>query len=192
MSLHNKHLFISFSFSILSIYTRRSPGRDFSGKKEENTYICTHIFARGKRRTVDIAVSLIKPIITAIMTLLTRACARARAHGCCKNALTVYRGEKPLRAVCDKKKGPRTPIADATTASVMATKLYSLLFFQPVGAASAIIRLVGTFDLGSSNSRYVSGTQRNAKHTVVSWCGKAAGRPLMHMERFIILNPFNV
>lgn len=120
------------------------------------------------------------------------ASVRARAHGCCKNALTVYRGEKPLRAVCDKKKGPRTPIADATTASVMATKLYSLLFFQPVGAASAIIRLVGTFDLGSSNSRYVSGTQRNAKHTVVSWCGKAAGRPLMHMERFIILNPFNV
>lgn len=41
MSLHNKHLFISFSFSILSIYTRRSPGLDFSGKKEENTYICT-------------------------------------------------------------------------------------------------------------------------------------------------------
>lgn len=80
MSLHNKHLFISFSFSILSMYTRRSPGRDFSGKKEENTYICTHISARGKRRTVDIAVSLIKPIITAIMTLLTRACARARAR----------------------------------------------------------------------------------------------------------------
>lgn len=189
MSLHNKHLFISLSFSILSMYTRRSPGRDFSGKKGgKHVHMYTHISARGKRRTVDIAVSLIKPIITAIMTLLTRA----RAHGCCKNALTVYRGEKPLRAVCDKKKGPRTPIADATTASVMATKLYSLLFFQPVGAASAIIRLVGTFDLGSSNSRYVSGTQRNAKHTVVSWCGKAAGRPLMHMERFIILNPFNV
>lgn len=50
MSLHNKHLFISFSFSILSMYTRRSPGRDFSGKKEENTYICTHISAPGKKK----------------------------------------------------------------------------------------------------------------------------------------------
>lgn len=149
-----------------------------------------HILTR-KRRTVDIAVSLIKPIITVIMTLLTRT--RARAHGCCKNALTVYRGEKPLRAVCDKKKGVRVRQSPTQRQPRLWQLNYTLsFFFQPVGAASAIIRLVGTFDLGSSNSRYVSGTQRNAKHTVVSWCGKAAGRPLMHMERFIILNPFNV
>lgn len=95
-SLHNNHFFLLFFFWALS--TRR-PVRFFSGGKEKKK--THHKREKGKKKAVvDIAVSLIKPIITAIMTLLTRA----RAHGCRKNALTVYRGEKPLRAVCDKKK----------------------------------------------------------------------------------------
>lgn len=94
-----------------------------------------------------------------------------------------------MRAVCDKKKkGPRTPIADATTASVMATKLYSS-FFSARRRASAIIRLVGTFDLGSSNSRYVSGTQRNAKHRGV--VVRQSGRPASHAYgAFHYIKPF--
>lgn len=86
------------------------------------------------------------------------------------------------------KKGPRTPIADATTASVMATKLYSP-FFSARRRASAIIRLVGTFDLGSSNSRYVSGTQRNAKHRGV--VVRQSGRPASHAYgAFHYIKPF--
>lgn len=93
-----------------------------------------------------------------------------------------------MRAVCDKKKSPRTPIADATTASVMATKLYSP-FFSARRRASAIIRLVGTFDLGSSNSRYVSGTQRNAKHRGV--VVRQSGRPASHAYgAFHYIKPF--
>lgn len=94
-----------------------------------------------------------------------------------------------MRAVCAiKKKGPRTPIADATTASVMATKLYSP-FFSARRRASAIIRLVGTFDLGSSNSRYVSGTQRNAKHRGV--VVRQSGRPASHAYgAFHYIKPF--
>lgn len=98
------------------------------------------------------------------------------AHGCCKNALTVYRSEKPLRAVCDiKKKGPRTPIADATTASVMATKLYFPFFLQPVGVrASAIIRLVGTFDLWAHRTHDTS--VAHAEKREAPWCRGAAKR----------------
>lgn len=93
-----------------------------------------------------------------------------------------------MRAVCDKKRSARTPIADATTASVMATKLYSP-FFSARRRASAIIRLVGTFDLGSSNSRYVSGTQRNAKHRGV--VVRQSGRPASHAYgAFHYIKPF--
>lgn len=70
----------------------------------------------------------------------------------------------------------------------MATKLYSP-FFSARRRASAIIRLVGTFDLGSSNSRYVSGTQRNAKHRGV--VVRQSGRPASHAYgAFHYIKPF--
>jgi len=70
----------------------------------------------------------------------------------------------------------------------MATKLYSS-FFSARRRASAIIRLVGTFDLGSSNSRYVSGTQRNAKHRGV--VVRQSGRPASHAYgAFHYIKPF--
>lgn len=71
----------------------------------------------------------------------------------------------------------------------MATKLYSPFFFSARRRASAIIRLVGTFDLGSSNSRYVSGTQRNAKHHGV--VVRQSGRPASHAYgAFHYIKPF--
>lgn len=71
----------------------------------------------------------------------------------------------------------------------MATKLYSPFFFSARRRASAIIRLVGTFDLGSSNSRYVSGTQRNAKHRGV--VVRQSGRPASHAYgAFHYIKPF--
>lgn len=76
-------------------------------------------------------------------------------------------------------------IGRATTALVIVTKLRSALAFPSIfpffvfffctrRRAGAIILLVETFDLGSSNSRYVSGTQRNAGHRGRVVC-KAAG-----------------
>lgn len=112
------------------------------------------------------------------------------AHGRCKNALTVYRGEKPLRAVCDKKKGTRVRQSPTQRQPRLWRLNYTLLFFCSARRrASAIIRLVGTFDLGSSNSRYVSGTQRNAKHRGV--VVRQSGRPASHAYgAFHYIKPF--
>lgn len=76
------------------------------------------------------------------------------AHGCCKNALTVYRDEKLLRAPFAIKKSPRS-LARArirqspTQRQPRLWRLnYTLLFFSARRRASAIIRLVGTLRSG--------------------------------------------
>lgn len=93
-----------------------------------------------------------------------------------------------MRAVCDKKK-VRVRQSPTQRQPRLWRLNYTLLFFLARRRASAIIRLVGTFDLGSSNSRYVSGTQRNAKHRGV--VVRQSGRPASHAYgAFHYIKPF--
>lgn len=93
-----------------------------------------------------------------------------------------------MRAVCDKKK-VRVRQSPTQRQPRLWRLNYTLLFFSARRRASAIIRLVGTFDLGSSNSRYVSGTQRNAKHRGV--VVRQSGRPASHAYgAFHYIKPF--
>lgn len=108
----------------------------------------------------------------------------------------ISRRKAFARAVCDKKKSALararayTPIADATTASVMATKLYSP-FFSARRRASAIIRLVGTLRSGliELTIRQWHAEKREAHRGVV--VRQSVSRPVSHAYgAFHYIKPF--
>lgn len=109
---------------------------------------------------------------------------------------TIARSSAKLQRIVWKGRNRRRSqyIGRSAIVLVIVTKLrlavVALFFFCIRRRAGAIILQVETFDLGSSNSRYVSGTRRETRGTVDVWCAKRQAGLSHAYGAFHYIKPF--